>query len=117
MEMEPLLQEELLKRKKHLHQLKRDMPEIWEMIASSRCCPSYIGLSASCTADADCIQCWENAIKIESPVLIKDGQYYCPKCHNKLSLKRMTDNGQEWFCKTCDQTLIVPTAASTTNEK
>ncbi len=105
-----LSQDEILTRKRHLQQIKKDMPEIWDLLASARCCPSYIGLSACCSMDAVCSECWEKAITIENPVLVKDGKYYCPECNTELSLKKTENGSQEWFCSKCNRTIIVPTA-------
>ena len=102
--------DEILTRKRHLHQIKKDMPEIWDLLASSRCCPSYLGLSACCSMDAICSECLEKAITIENPVLVKDGKYYCPECNTELSLKTTENGSQKWFCSKCNRTIIVPTA-------
>lgn len=58
--METLTPEDYKLRIEHLQQIKTAMPEIWQMITQSRCCPSYIGLTDYCRFEAgyQCETCW-----------------------------------------------------------
>ena len=58
--METLTSEDYKLRIEHLQQIKTAMPEIWQMITQSRCCPSHIGLTDYCSFEAgyQCETCW-----------------------------------------------------------
>lgn len=112
-----------LRIKKDMTHILEDMPEVWHMIVSTRCCPTQLGLQKYCPWGIDnedgqtCEDCWKQAIQIANPVLIIDGMYYCPECKKPLSVVKIENGQQQWRCKDCHKTYVVPTAASEPTEK
>lgn len=76
-----------LRNKQDMSYIRDNMPDIWHMIVSTRCCPIHLGLQKYCSLaipdeeGQTCEDCWNQAIQIDNPVLIVKGMYYCPACH------------------------------------
>ena len=96
--------------RKQLQHIKSEMPEIWQMITNSRCCPGMLGLPDVCAyTDDTCPHCWEKAIEFVNPVKIKDNKYYCPSCNHELILKITENTKQIWQCPHCKKEFTVTT--------
>lgn len=117
LEEEQKLKQQQLQNKQHMAYIHDHMPNVWKMIVSTRCCPMHLGIQKFCEFSPSdprrsCEDCWKKAIQIDNPVLIKEGQYYCPKCKKALSVVKIEDGHQKWECTTCKKVYVIPTAPS-----
>lgn len=106
-----------MQNKQHMTYIQMNMPDVWKMIVSTRCCPIHLRLQKFCellpgNPERSCEDCWKAAIQLDNPVLITDGKYYCPKCKKELSVSKIENGQQEWECKSCKKLYVVPTAPS-----
>lgn len=104
-----------LRNKQDMSYIRDNMPDIWHMIVSTRCCPIHLGLQKYCSLaipdeeGQTCEDCWNQAIQIDNPVLIVKGMYYCPACHKPLTVVKIENGQQQWRCDACHKTYVVPT--------
>ena len=109
-----------LRNKQDMSYIRDNMPDIWHMIVSTRCCPIHLGLQKYCSLaipdeeGQTCEYCWNQAIQIDNPVLIVKGMYYCPACHKPLTVVKIENGQQQWRCDACHKTYVVPTATAET---
>lgn len=86
--------------------VKKYMPQLWNMILTSNCCPKMIGLYDRCTPNLPCSECWERAIHVDTKTrayIDTNGSYVCSQDGGVLMFKRVINKtSQLWQCPTCN---------------
>lgn len=91
--------------RKELLIVKGNSKQVWEGIIRSNLCPMEFGLFCTCGHPANCQECWEKALELETidpnVKLSLNGKLYCAKCMEFLA-KTATKSGIEiYICPTC----------------